>query len=88
MLSDITDRHSSRNWYPASKAMRADLANDETQRLNALREYRILDTVTESAYDDVTALAARICNSPIAAITLVDEHRQWFKSVEIGRAHV
>lgn len=56
------------------------MVNDETARLAALRRYRILDTDPEQAFDDLTLLAAQICETPIALITLLDEKRQWFKS--------
>lgn len=52
----------------------------ESERLEALKEYNILDTPSEQAYDDITRLAAFICNVPIALITFVDTDRQWFKS--------
>src|SRR5438105_10989086 len=52
----------------------------ETQRLKVLWQYDVLDTVPEEVFDDLTELAARICEAPIAMITLVDEKRQWFKS--------
>jgi GAF domain-containing protein len=60
--------------------MNARLPNNEAERLAALKEYRILDTGTEQPYDDITILAAQICQVPIATISLVDEARQWFKS--------
>ena len=45
-----------------------------------LRQYAVLDTAPEQELDDLTELAAQICGTPIAAISLVDEHRQWFKA--------
>src|SRR5689334_5903975 len=60
--------------------MKPDKPINETQRRAALREYHVLDTAAEQAYDDLTQLAAYICRVPIALISLVDESRQWFKS--------
>ena len=54
--------------------------NSEAERLAALEKYAILDTDPELAFDDLTLLASFICKTPIAMITLIDEHRQWFKS--------
>jgi GAF domain-containing protein len=53
------------------------------ERLAALRSYGILDTPPEPEFDNVVRLAAQVCRTPVALITLVDEHRQWFKA-EIG----
>jgi GAF domain-containing protein len=60
--------------------MKAPLPENEAQRLAALKEYHILDTAPEQIYDDITALAAHLCDVPIAMVSLVDESRQWFKS--------
>src|SRR6476646_3094186 len=53
---------------------------NEKQRLKVLWQYDVLDSVPEGVFDDLTELAARICEAPIALISLVDEDRQWFKS--------
>jgi len=60
--------------------MKAPLPKNETQRLKVLWQYDVLDTVPEEVFDDLTDLAAHICEAPVALISLVDEHRQWFKS--------
>lgn len=62
------------------KSMPAPSAPRELSRLAALLRYDILDTPDESAFDDFAELAAYICDTPIALISLVDDHRQWFKS--------
>lgn len=60
--------------------MKAQLPENEAARLNALRRYAILDTAPEQPFDDLTKLAAHVCGTPIAAISLIDADRQWFKS--------
>ncbi len=52
----------------------------EILRLAKLQSYEILDTPPEPAYDDITRLAAHICQMPTALISLIDANRQWFKS--------
>ena len=52
----------------------------EAARLKALYDYEILDTETETIFDDLTQLAAQICDAPITLISLIDLNRQWFKS--------
>lgn len=54
--------------------------DQEADRLDSLASYGVLDSAAEAAYDALTALAALLCDTPAAAITLVDADRQWFKS--------
>lgn len=57
-----------------------DFPEDEDVRLKTLHSLCILDTPTEQRFDRLTRLAKRIFDVPIALVSLVDEHRQWFKS--------
>ena len=52
----------------------------EPERLEALRRYRVLDTPSEEAFEDLAFLASHICGTPISLVTLVDSERQWFKA--------
>ncbi|MBC7486222.1 MAG: GAF domain-containing protein [Cytophagaceae bacterium] len=52
----------------------------EANRLENLYHYQILDTPADGHFEEITSLAAKIFNVPIAIITLVDTDRIWFKS--------
>ena len=52
----------------------------EQERLDALRGFGILDTPPEERLDRLTRMAADVFGTPIALVSLIDEHRQWFKS--------
>ncbi|WP_369979758.1 sensor histidine kinase [Xanthomonas bundabergensis] len=67
----------------ASPVYCAAKPRNEALRLDALHSYAVLDTPREPAFDDITRLAAMICQTPIAVVNLIDSERQWFKS-EIG----
>jgi two-component system, sensor histidine kinase and response regulator len=60
--------------------MKAPLPENEAARLEVLRRYAILDTFPEQDFDDLARLAALICGTPIALVSLVDGERQWFKA--------
>src|SRR6266571_4700203 len=55
-------------------------AAEESARLAALRSYCVLDTGREARFDDLTGLAADICETPVSLVSLVDSHRLFFKS--------
>lgn len=52
----------------------------ESDRLKAVDSYQLINTSPEADYDEITALAAQICGTPIALVTLLGEEKQWFKS--------
>jgi signal transduction histidine kinase len=58
----------------------ARLPENESERLSALSAYQLMDSEQEQDYDDLAMLAAEICQTPVALITLIEDQRQWFKS--------
>jgi hypothetical protein len=65
--------------------MKVPLPINEEDRLAALYQYNILDSAPEQTFDDLTLLAAHLCDTPIALISFIDADRQWFKS-KVGLA--
>lgn len=63
-------------WFTARERAR------EEKRLQALKESQLMDTPPENRFDRITRLARRLFQVPIALITLLDDKRQWFKSVQ------
>lgn len=60
--------------------MKASIPHNEAERLQALWQLHILDTPAESAFDALTEIAAQISGASFAALSLIDQNRQWFKS--------
>ncbi|MBN4683943.1 hypothetical protein HUS73_25180, partial [Pandoraea nosoerga] len=56
------------------------IPSDDQKRLKELYRYEVLDTTYEDEFNDVVKLAATICGTPIALISLIDAKRQWFKA--------
>jgi PAS domain S-box-containing protein len=81
ILLDAAPHHPPQDPAPAATDRRSRWS--EAERLDALSRYAILDTAPEVAFDDIVKVVSELCHTPIAAITLVDSARQWFKA-EIG----
>jgi PAS domain S-box-containing protein len=60
--------------------MNALLVKDEALRIEALNQYEVLNTVPDPVLDDITRLAAQLCDTPVAAISLIGSDRIWLKS--------
>ena len=60
--------------------MNVTLVKDEALRLEALAQYEILNTAPDPVLDDISRLAAQVCNTPVAAISFIGPDRIWLKS--------
>lgn len=53
---------------------------NDTERVEALRAYGVLDTPAARSFDDIVELTAKLFQVPICLVSLVDDDRQWFKA--------
>lgn len=60
-----------------------EMDDTEAQRLAVLARYEVMDTPREAAFDEVAALAAKLCDAPIVVVNLIGDRRQFFKA-EVG----
>src|SRR5271170_1984082 len=60
--------------------MNALLVKDEALRIEALNQYEVLNSASDPVLDDITRLAAQVCNAPVAAISLIGAVRIWLRS--------
>ncbi|CAK0772798.1 putative Histidine kinase [Azospirillaceae bacterium] len=63
------------------KMIELEIPENEDQRLGDLYEYQILDSAAEESFDRITRIASELLSIPIAIVSFVDQHRQWFKSI-------
>ena len=76
----MTEPESMLAALPPSAAPPSTPAAAESARLAALHALQVMDTLPEPVYDDIVALAAQICGTPISLVSLIDSERQWFKA--------
>ncbi len=76
-MDDFYERY---NVVAPVEDMNAFSSDSEVARLAALKEYGVLDTPPEAAFDELAQLAADLCGTAIALVSLIDDRRQWFKA--------
>ena len=67
---------------PDGTMLDAPKPDDDGQRLAALQQLEILDTAPDERFDRITRIASKLLGVPIVAVSLIDEDRQWFKSIQ------
>lgn len=72
--------HCSGKLRAITRAINTMSQSNEPARLHILDNYQVLDTAAEKTFDDLTRLASVICKTPMGLVSLVDDHRQWFKA--------
>jgi hypothetical protein len=86
MSVKVLDTHEgSPTHAPIPADLGVPIPADEVQRLQDLYRYQVLDTDPETTFDDLAQLAAQICQTPMAAVSLIDTTRQWLKA-KVGLA--
>ncbi len=54
--------------------------HEETARQRALDVYHVVDSLPDTAFDDIGRIASILCAAPIALVSLIDRDRQWLKA--------
>jgi signal transduction histidine kinase len=78
--SDASRKLTKKSALRNDRVQSAPIPDNEKDRINRLKLYRILDTPPEDAFDRVTRIVAETIDVPIALVSLIDGERQWFKS--------
>ncbi len=79
MINKIAEKYNIHNHFNNSTQLNY-LMNTEQGRLNAVNRFKQLGDSIKKDLDDIVSLAADICNTPVALITLLDKDMQWFKA--------
>ena len=86
LFTKFVDKRNNKSIHKHASSNNTDIMieakehDNERERLLDLKSYSILDSLPESDYDDLTAIAAAICGTNISLVSLIDDKRQWFKS--------
>src|SRR5215469_8016982 len=76
----LTKTGITKDLLPDLSAIKSPLPANEKARLEALDRYQILDDTPEELFDNIARLAASICSTPVALLSIVGPHRVWYKS--------